>query len=156
MADVVFRSTQHLSTPDLVSIATFLKELPPVQPAAVPSSGPPAATLQRGAEVYEAHCAGCHGTDGKGSPGAYPPLAGNRAVTMDPPANLVHVVLGGGYPPSTKGNPRPYGMPPYATVLSDGEIAAVLTMIRNSWGNSATSITTVDVQRYRGGSGSGG
>jgi len=160
MADVVYRSTQHLTGADLTGIATFLKELPQVPPGprpdALTSSGPYAATLQRGADVYEAQCAGCHGSDGKGRPGAYPALAGNRAVTMDPPANLVHIVLGGGYPPSTKGNPRPYGMPPYATVLSDGEIAAVLTMIRNTWGNSALPIATPDVQRYRGGRGSGG
>jgi mono/diheme cytochrome c family protein len=160
MAQVVFRSTQHLSTPDLAAIATFLKDLPQTpaatRPAALSTTGPLGATLQRGAEIYEAQCAGCHGADGKGRPGAYPALAGNRAVTMDPPANLVHVLLGGGYPPSTKANPRPYGMPPYATALSDAELAAVLTMIRNSWGNAASAITTPDVQRYRGGSGSGG
>ncbi|HZH06210.1 MAG TPA: c-type cytochrome [Lautropia sp.] len=160
MADVVFRSTQHLSAPDLQAVAIFLKELPQVPGTARASpattSAPDGQTLQRGTEVYEAQCAGCHGTDGAGRSGAYPPLAGNRAVTMDPPANVVRIVLGGGYAPSTAGNPRPYGMPPYATSLSDAEIAAVLTMIRNSWGNSATSITTVDVQRYRGGSGSGG
>jgi len=72
---------------------------------------------------------------------------------MDPPANLVRIVHGGGFAPATGGNPRPYGMPPYATVLSDAELAAVLTMIRNSWGNTASPLTTVDVQRYRGGSG---
>jgi mono/diheme cytochrome c family protein len=160
MADVVFRSTQHLAAPDLEAIAVFLKELPqvPAAPAAsaVPGSGPLGTTLQRGAEVYEAHCAGCHGPDGAGRPGVYPPLAGNRAVTMDPPANLVRIVLGGGFAPSTAGNPRPFGMPPYATALSDADIAAVLTMIRNRWGNTGSPITTVDVQRYRGGSGSGG
>jgi mono/diheme cytochrome c family protein len=42
-------------------------------------------------------------------------------------------------------------MPPYATSLSDGDIAAVLTMIRASWGNNAGPLTTVDVRRYRSG-----
>jgi mono/diheme cytochrome c family protein len=42
-------------------------------------------------------------------------------------------------------------MPPYATVLSDSQIAAVLTMIRASWGNNASPVNTVDVHRYRGG-----
>jgi mono/diheme cytochrome c family protein len=160
MAEVVYRSTQHLAAQDLQAIAVFLKDLPQVaaapRPPAPSADSPRSATLQQGTDIYGARCAGCHGKDGGGRPGAYPPLAGNRAVTMDPPANLVRVVLGGGYPPATGRNPRPYGMPPYATALSDPEIAAVLTMIRNSWGNSATPISTNDVQRYRGGSSSGG
>ena len=75
---------------------------------------------------------------------------------MDPPANPVRIVLGGGFAPATAGNPRPFGMPPYATTLSDLEIAAVLTMIRNAWGNGATPVNTTDIQRYRSGSASGG
>jgi mono/diheme cytochrome c family protein len=160
MAGVVFRSTQHLSAPDLQAIAVFLKDLPQTpaapRPPALTSTGPVGANILQGREVYEAHCEQCHGEQGQGITGAYPPLAGNRAVMMNPPANLVRIALGGGFAPATKGNPRPYGMPPYATELSDAEIAAVLTMIRNSWGNSGSPINTVDVQRYRGGSASGG
>ena len=160
MADVVFRSTQHLSPPDLEAIALYLKELPQAaarpRAAADPSRGALAATLEQGARIYESQCAQCHGDEGQGIPGAYPPLDGNRTVVMDPPANLVRIVLGGGFAPATRGNPRPYGMPPYATVLSDREVAAVLTTIRNSWGTSAAPVNTVDVQRYRGGSASGG
>jgi mono/diheme cytochrome c family protein len=157
MAEVVFRSTQHLAVSDLNAIATFLKELAQTPPAPRPpplsTSGAYADTLKTGAKVYEGHCAGCHGDSGEGAAGAYPALAGNRAVMMDPPANLIRVVLGGGFAPATAGNPRPFGMPPYATALSDGEIAAVLTMIRNSWGNGAAPVTTGDVQRYRGNAG---
>lgn len=47
-------------------------------------------------------------------------------------------------------------MPPYATILSDREVAAVLTTSRNSWGHGAAPVNTVDVQGYRGGSASGG
>jgi mono/diheme cytochrome c family protein len=153
MAEVVFRSTQHLSPPDLEAIAVFLKDLPqaPAPPGPPAPAGAFDATVQQGRKVYEDHCADCHGGRGEGVPGVYPPLAGNRAVTMDPPANVVQVVLGGGFPPATAGNPRPYGMPPFATALGDGDIAAVLTMIRASWGNNGRPVTTVDVQRYRSG-----
>jgi mono/diheme cytochrome c family protein len=159
MAEVVFRSTQYLLQADLEAIAVFLKALPQTaardgEPAASPT-GPLAATLAQGARVYEDQCAQCHGKEGQGVPGAYPPLAGNRAVLMDPPANLVRIVLGGGFAPATAGNPRPFGMPPYATSLSDREIAAVLTTIRNSWGNGATPVTTADIHRYREGSAPG-
>lgn len=153
MADVVRDSTRHLTREDQVAMATFLKALPPAPAQARPASDARSleGTLAEGRRVYEAHCVDCHGKNGEGVAGAYPPLSRNRAVTMDPPANLVHIVALGGFPPATEGNPRPYGIPPFATTLTDGEIAAVLTMIRNSWGNSAAPVTTVEVRRYRGG-----
>jgi hypothetical protein len=91
------------------------------------------------------------GERGEGVAGAYPPLAGNRAVTMAVPANLVRIVLEGGFAPATAGNPRPYGMPPFAQTFSNGDVAAVLTHLRLSWGNSAEAVTPLDVLRYRDG-----
>ena len=55
----------------------------------------------------------CHGDEGKGQPPAYPPLAGNQSITMSSPVNSIRMVLNGGYPPGTRKNPRPYGMPPF-------------------------------------------
>ncbi|OYY47743.1 MAG: alcohol dehydrogenase, partial [Polaromonas sp. 39-63-203] len=85
----------------------------------------------------------------EGVAGAYPALAGNRAVTMPQTANLVQIVLNGGFAPATEGNPRPYGMPPFVLVLSDADIAAVLTHLRQSWGNQAGGVTALDVNRIR-------
>ena len=68
---------------------------------------------------------------------------------MAVPANLIRVVLSGGYPPATAGNPRPYGMPPFSPVLDDAEVAAVVTSIRGSWGNAAEPVSHLDVLRYR-------
>ena len=76
--------------------------------------------------------------------------AGNRAVTLPITANLVQVVLHGGFPPATRGNPRPYGMPPFATTLSDAEVAAVLTYVRSSWGNKAAPVDDLRVAQQRG------
>jgi mono/diheme cytochrome c family protein len=87
-------------------------------------------------------------------PGAYPGLAGNRAVTLPVTANLVQVVLGGGFAPATAGNPRPFGMPPYATVLGDADVAAVISHIRTSWGNRGGAISEFAVSQQRGGAGS--
>ena len=61
----------------------------------------------------------------------------------------MQVVLGGGFAPTTAGNPRPYGMPPFATVLSDDEVAVVLSYIRNAWGYRAGAVQPLDVQRWR-------
>ncbi len=150
MAEVVLHSTQHLSTADLGAMAVFLKALPPT--AAVPTAGAasgPSTSRAAGAKLYETHCAQCHGGQGQGVPGAYPPLAGNRAVTMPQTVNLVQIVLNGGYAPATAGNPRPFGMPPFVLELGDSDIAEVLTHIRQSWGNQASAVTTLEVNRMR-------
>jgi mono/diheme cytochrome c family protein len=55
--------------------------------------------------------------------------------------NPIRMVLNGGFPPGTAGNPTPYGMPPFAQVLSDDEIAAVVTYIRSAWGNSGAPVS---------------
>jgi mono/diheme cytochrome c family protein len=55
----------------------------------------------------------------------------------------------GGYPPSTQGNPRPYGMPPFANVMTDEEVAAVVSYVRNAWGNQGSMVTAAQVSRYR-------
>ncbi|WP_296443701.1 c-type cytochrome, partial [Rhodoferax sp. UBA5149] len=102
-----------------------------------------------GAKLYETHCAQCHGDHGEGVSGAYPPLAHNRAVTLSPTANLVQIVLYGGYAPATASNPRPFGMPPFVLQLNDKNTAVVLTYIRSAWGNRAPPVTELEVTRSR-------
>jgi mono/diheme cytochrome c family protein len=158
MADVVYRSLQHLRGGDLRAIASFLKALPQTSSQAPGGKAPDPAVVELGAKRYETHCAGCHGARGEGVKSAagawmYPPLAGNRTVTMDPPANLVRVIVHGGFLPATAGNPRPFGMPPFAQVLTDEEIAAVASFVRNSWGATAGAVSSAEVARYRGSAG---
>jgi mono/diheme cytochrome c family protein len=151
MAEVVLNSTQYMSDADLGAMAAFLQALPPGEPGPQPrAQAATAGFADRGARLYADRCVQCHGARGEGVPGAYPPLAGNRAVMLPVTANLVQVVLYGGYPPATQGNPRPYGMPPYALQLSDSDVAAVLTHIRTSWGNSAPAVSELEVARQRG------
>ena len=76
--------------------------------------------------------------------GTFPPLAGNRAVTMRNVSNLVQVVRRGGFLPATEGNPQPYGMPPFGHLIDDADIAAVLSYVRGSWGNAANWAATED------------
>jgi len=150
MAEVVYQSTQYLTDEDARAIAVFLKSLPQVAPAAAGATASiDAGVMTRGAKLYEDHCAECHGKEGEGAYPAYPALAGNRTATADPPANAIRAVVSGGYAPSTGGNPRPYGMPPFVYALREDDIAAVLTYVRASFGNRARPVTTFDVQRYR-------
>jgi mono/diheme cytochrome c family protein len=152
MGEVVQNSTQYLSSDDLGAIAQFLQALPPARPKG--GSESPTRTTgtdagARGAKLYATHCAACHGEQGEGVPGAYPRLAGSRPLTMASSANLVHIVLRGGFPPATAGNPRPFGMPPFATTLGNEAVADLLTYIRGAWGNRATTVSALEVSRYR-------
>jgi len=137
MADVVFNSLQHLSEDDVLAMATYLAALPerPVEPAGREprlSQAQRDTALELGRKVYRDHCQDCHGDEGQGSKAA-PRLAGNRAVAMADRGNLVQIVRHGGYPPSTAGNPRPFGMPPFYQ-LSERELDAVITYIRRREG----------------------
>jgi mono/diheme cytochrome c family protein len=154
MAEVVRQSLQHLSMQDVHAMAVYLKSLPQGETTtadteAVPLDEEDRQVLTRGAALYDKHCAECHKASGSGAPPAYPPLAGNRALVLMSAVNPIRAVLHGGYPPSTAGNPQPYGMPPFANVLSDEEIAAVLSYVRNEWGNRASMVQPGQVNRYR-------
>ncbi|MDP3856350.1 MAG: cytochrome c [Stagnimonas sp.] len=153
MAEVVLHSTQHMAPADLRAMAVYLKALPRTTAGAADAPVAGVRMAERGAKLYEQHCAQCHGDEGEGVRGAYPPLAGNRAVTLPEAANLVQVVLGGGFPPATTGNPRPFGMPPFATLLSDDDVAAVVSHIRGAWGNKAGAVSEFAVSQQRGGIG---
>jgi cytochrome c oxidase subunit 2 len=80
---------------------------------------------QRGEKVYAANCVACHQANGKGVPGAFPALDGSPVVN-GPKAAQIDIVLNG------KG-----GMPPWKGVLSDTDVAAVITYTRNNWSNKA-------------------
>ncbi|AMO22029.1 cytochrome c [Ramlibacter solisilvae] len=150
MSEVVLESTQHLSDADLHAMAVYLKSLPAAPPANRGEPVPVTSEMaDRGAKIYQKHCAQCHGDKGEGVAGAYPALAGNRAINLPVTANLVQIVLGGAFPPATAGNPRPFGMPPFATVLSDQDVAAVLSHIRNSWGNQSGAVSQLEVNQQR-------
>ena len=156
MAEVVAASTRFLSEADLAAMATRIRTLadpasrdPASGDAATGAHAPDARAGSRGAALYERFCSDCHGKDGAGVPGIYPALAGNRAVTLAIPANLIRIVSDGGFPPSTPGNPMPFGMPPFAPQMQSTEIAEVITHIRQAWGNTASTVTSTDVTRSR-------
>ncbi len=151
MAQVVAGSLQYLTSADTTAMAVYLKTVPASAPApAQLSAGAEReATLAQGAKLYKAHCAACHMDGGEGQGRAYPPLAGNGSLSAASAVNPVRMVLQGGFAPSTAGNPRPYGMPPFAHALNDAEVAAVVSYLRTSWGNRGALVTPVEVARLR-------
>lgn len=152
MAEVVFNSLQYMTDDDARAMAVYLKSLPQKDTTPPPTNQARLVspeTMELGRKVYVAQCAMCHGTEGRGQPPAYPLLANNQSITMESPVNAIRMVLNGGYPPGTRKNPRPHGMPPFAHILNDEEVAAVTTYIRVAWGNSGTPVNAKQVNDLR-------
>jgi mono/diheme cytochrome c family protein len=152
MAEVVYNSLQYLTDEDAEAMAVYLKALAPTDSGlGIPDSARLLApkVMEVGRKIYTQQCAVCHGDEGKGQPPIYPPLAGNQSIVMSSPVNSVRMVLNGGYPPGTAKNPRPHGMPPFAHLLNDEEVASVVTYIRVAWGNVGTPVTDQQANALR-------
>ena len=83
--------------------------------------------MDRGAKVYAANCAACHQPNGKGA-GSFPALDGSKVVLGPKEANFQIMLNGKG------------AMPKWGGVISDGDIAAVITYTRNAWGNKTGDV----------------
>ena len=162
MAEVVAGSTTLLDATDLRAMAVWLQALAGPSAPTDAAARPPAASAQdrgradtdagprrRGAQLYLDYCSDCHSKDGRGRAGSYPALAGNRAVTLPVATNVIRIVADGGFAPSTAGNPRPFGMPPFGQQFQAAQIADVVTYIRQAWGNQAAGVTPNDVTQAR-------
>ena len=95
-------------------------------------------------------CVACHGGGGTGIPGQFPPLAGSEWVLAENPARIIRIVVNGLTGPITvKGENFNNSMPPLGSALDSKQAAAVLTYIRNEWGNKAPAVTVDQVERVR-------
>ena len=119
------------------------------------SGGPAAAPdpMVIGKRVFTQNCAVCHQATGLGVPGQFPPLAGSEFVLSQDwhgDNHIVKIVLNGFQGPVTvKGQQYNNVMAPWGKVLKDEQIAAVLTYVRNEWGNKAPPITKDFVAKIR-------
>jgi mono/diheme cytochrome c family protein len=108
------------------------------------------AAMQRGKKVYETYCLACHQPDGTGVPNLNPPLVKTKWVLGDK-KQLAKIILKGlkGGEIEIEGDQFHNPMPPQESVLSDKEIADVLTYVRNSFGNKASLVTAAEVKAVR-------
>jgi mono/diheme cytochrome c family protein len=114
-----------------------------------PKSGA-AAQMAAGKRNYEMFCGACHGTDGAGKLGQAPPLAGSEIVITKGFHRLAMIPLEGlAGPIKIKGQDWSLNMAPMGAALPDADLAAVLTYLRNSWGNKAGEVTADDVKAIR-------
>src|SRR5690242_10132134 len=87
--------------------------------------------------------------DGKGAPALFPSLNGGASVQQADATSLMRVVLRGARSAGTDAAPTAPAMPAFGWLLSDKEVAAVLTYVRNTWGNAASPVTADDVAKAR-------
>ncbi|MGA2549135.1 MAG: cytochrome c [Burkholderiaceae bacterium] len=157
MTDVINNSTQYLSDADVAAMTTYLKSIAPragATPAYVYDPKPTVAALTRpagnaGATLYATYCMGCHGVDGKAFAPYLAPLAGNPNVIEGDPTSSINVTLYGSHALILQGIPAAYPMPSFRAVMSDREVADVLSFIRQGWNNQASSVTTQAVAKIR-------
>lgn len=89
----------------------------------------PVADAPTGEDEYLSTCARCHQADGSGFRDVYPALADNPLVTLHDPNPTIEVVLEG------RG-----GMPGFRNAADPDELAAIITYIRDAWGNDASRV----------------
>jgi mono/diheme cytochrome c family protein len=95
----------------------------------------------QGKRFFTQNCVSCHQASGTGLPGQYPPLARSEYVNGSP-KRLAMILLKGVQGPLTVGGASFNGaMPAWERTLSDKKIAAVLSYIRQDWGNKGGEIT---------------
>jgi mono/diheme cytochrome c family protein len=149
MRDFGLRVTDDQRARILDYLATYLGPEPAPEPAATAAATPP-----DGAAVYADTCAACHGVDGAGKPGEFPPLAGNSDLFLSADFPVL-VVLNGLEGPIEVSDQSVDKVMPSFGLLSDAEVAAVVGYVRAAWNNpeigSATElgVTAADVAAAR-------
>jgi len=150
MKEVVEKSTSHMPDADLRAIAVYLKER---GQAGAPAPAPVAASdprMQVGEAIFVDTCSACHTRTGAGIEHLFPRLAGDAIVRQADPTTLVRIILTGVRGAGTDARPTSPAMPSFGYRLDDSQVAAVVTYIRNSFGNAAPAVDAELVRTLRG------
>jgi mono/diheme cytochrome c family protein len=105
--------------------------------------------IEKGKQVYMSLCFACHQADGKGLPPAFPPLAGSDYMLADRDRALRIVLKGATGPMVVNGQKYDSAMPPQEAVLTDQQVADVLTYVYNAWGNKGDAFTADQAKAMR-------
>jgi len=148
MSLVIENSTQHMTDADLAAIAAYLKD-PPIgtHQKSVSEAGTESGTA--GKALFRDNCSACHGAEGEGVPGLIADLRKSGVVNAPDAVGVLHVILAGAHGNVTHSAPQRPAMPPFAWKLDDGQVAAVATHIRQSFGNRAGPVSGSEAARLR-------
>jgi len=148
MGEEVSNSSSRMTDDDLNAIAMYLKE----RPGQTPETSHVAANdpmMIAGAAIFQDLCSACHQADGHGVPYLIPDLGASSAVASREPTTLIRVVLRGAQTVATQEEPTSPAMPAFGWQLTNAQVAAVTTYVRNSWGHAAAAVTARDVHQAR-------
>ncbi|MGB6489514.1 MAG: c-type cytochrome [Steroidobacteraceae bacterium] len=148
MSEEISNASSQVSDADLLAIATYLKQQPGQNPQETPVSARDPAMVA-GAAIYEDLCSACHQQDGRGVPYLFPDIADSASVASEAPTSIIRVVLTGAKTVATNDEPTGPAMPAFGWQLSDAQIAAVTTYVRNNWGHAAAATSVSDVRKAR-------
>lgn len=175
MAEAVEHSLQYLPDADINAIIIYLRSVPPIaQPGnTVPAFAHPAlpsgyridqafdrrssdnlAHMKDGAALYEAACASCHQSDGKGTAdGYYPSLAWNTTTGQQNTSNLVSSIVYGVDRVSDRHEivMPAFGKTPLVQPLDNQQIASIADYVLSHFGNAEASVSVSDVEASRAG-----
>jgi nitrite reductase (NO-forming)/hydroxylamine reductase len=104
--------------------------------------------MEKGKAVYLANCAACHQPDGTGLKGAFPPLAGSDYLQGDRKQVMTAALFGLSGPITVNGE-QYNGVMPSMGHLSDKDLAAALTFVWGSWGNTGSAVSVEEVAALR-------
>ena len=176
MAEAISHSFQFLSDADVDAIAVYMKGIPAIGDGATPRSGASSRFDQgkasnalsafrgkgfeagmtgdsRGAVVFSANCASCHGYNGQGTADHYyPSLFDNSATAGANPTNLLATILYGVDRDTTGGHVfmPSFGSQPGAVAnLSNDDVAALANYVLSHYGNDAQKVSAADVEVVR-------
>ena len=108
--------------------------------------------MTKGKDVYlnsTLACQTCHGAEGAGQSGVFPPLVGQKDLMGDCVRHAAIVIYGLQGEMEVAGVKYNGNMTPQGAMLADTQIAAVITYERNSWGNDYGDCTPDDVKKAR-------
>lgn len=148
MGEVVRNSTSKMTDDDLKAVAVYLKSLP-AKGGNEATSQVGTAVIKSGGAIYADSCSECHRADGTGVAQMFPSLKNSAMVQSKDATSIVRLILNGGRGAATSAAPTQVSMPSFGWKLSDAQIAAVATYIRNAWGNHAAPVSAGDVHSVR-------
>ena len=134
--------------PETGSEGTTATSDEPVVHEAEVASGQIAETLASGEAVFNANCAACHQPTGLGLAGAFPPLAGSEYLDGDRKQVLSAALFGLSGPITVNGQEY-NGVMPSMGYLTDAELAAALSYVFTSWGNTGSTVSVEEVAALR-------
>lgn len=148
MGEEVVDSSSQWTDADLEAIAEYLKAQPAQRDSVRPLSAS-SPIMTAGGAIYWDACSACHKADGSGVPYLFPDIADAPSVASRDATTLIRVVLQGAETAATNEEPTGPQMPAFAWQLTDAQVAAVTTYIRNTWSHAAPAVTEREVRSAR-------